>query len=81
MKRKHQKTLKQIYQRPTSGNIKWSDIEALFKALGVMSPNDRDLGLPLWFLMRFAYFIDPIHLQMLTKEQLPVFVDGSKKMR
>ena len=34
MKRKHQKTLVQIYTRPTSGNIQWTDIEALFKALG-----------------------------------------------
>jgi hypothetical protein len=34
MKRKHQKTLEQIFARPTSGNIKWNDIEALFIALG-----------------------------------------------
>jgi len=34
MKRKHQKTLEQIYKRPTSANIQWNDIEALFKALG-----------------------------------------------
>ena len=34
MKRKHQKTLEQIYIRPTSGTISWSDIESLFKALG-----------------------------------------------
>jgi hypothetical protein len=34
MKRKHQKTLEQIFNRPTSGNISWSDIESLFKALG-----------------------------------------------
>ena len=34
MKRKHQKTLSQIYTRPTSGNIQWTDIEALFVALG-----------------------------------------------
>lgn len=34
MKRKHQKTLEQIYKRPTSGNIPWSAIEALFKVLG-----------------------------------------------
>ncbi len=33
MKRKHQRTLEQIYKRPTSGNIPWMDIEALFKAL------------------------------------------------
>jgi len=34
MKRKHQKTLEQIYKHPTSGNIPWNDIESLFKALG-----------------------------------------------
>ena len=34
MKRKHQKTLEQIYKRPTSGTIPWSDIESLFRALG-----------------------------------------------
>lgn len=34
MKRKHQKTLSLIYTRPVSANIKWSDIEALFIALG-----------------------------------------------
>lgn len=34
MQRKHLKTLCQIYARPTSANIPWSDIEALFKSLG-----------------------------------------------
>lgn len=34
MKRKHQKTLELIFARPTSGNINWSDIEALFIELG-----------------------------------------------
>ena len=34
MKRKHLKTLEQIYKRPTSANIQWNDIEALFKSLG-----------------------------------------------
>ena len=34
MKRKHQKTLEQIYKRPTSGNIAWTDIGSLFKAMG-----------------------------------------------
>ncbi len=34
MKRKHLKTIEQIYSRPTSGNISWSNIESLFKALG-----------------------------------------------
>lgn len=34
MQRKHQKTLKIIFNKPISGNIKWSDIEALFIALG-----------------------------------------------
>ncbi len=34
MKRKHQETLRPIYNRPTSGNVPWKDIESLFKALG-----------------------------------------------
>jgi len=34
MKRKHAKTLEQIYRHPTSANINWSDIESLFKELG-----------------------------------------------
>lgn len=33
MKRKHQKTLEKIFTRPTSGTIKWHDIEALFLEL------------------------------------------------
>ena len=34
MKRKHQRTLELIYSRPVSANVRWSDVEALFKALG-----------------------------------------------
>ncbi|MFZ5482902.1 MAG: type II toxin-antitoxin system HicA family toxin [Pseudomonadota bacterium] len=34
MKRKHAKTLDLIYSRPVSGNVRWSDIEALFIELG-----------------------------------------------
>jgi hypothetical protein len=34
VKRKHQKTLEQIYLRPTSGTTPWKDIEVLLKALG-----------------------------------------------
>ncbi|WP_075289917.1 type II toxin-antitoxin system HicA family toxin [Pararhizobium arenae] len=34
MQRKHVATLRQIFSRPVSGTIRWSDIEALFLALG-----------------------------------------------
>ena len=34
MKRKHQKTLERIYAHPISANIKWKEIEALFRYLG-----------------------------------------------
>lgn len=34
MNRKHAKTLAAIFAHPTSANIQWRDIEALFKALG-----------------------------------------------
>jgi hypothetical protein len=32
MKRRHTRTLELIFARPTSGNIQWRDIEALFGA-------------------------------------------------
>ncbi|MEY4644931.1 MAG: hypothetical protein RLZZ596_1762 [Pseudomonadota bacterium] len=34
MKRKHQRSLELIFGRPTSGNVHWRDIEALFLELG-----------------------------------------------
>lgn len=34
MNKKHKKTLTVIFARPVSSSIKWSDIEALFVALG-----------------------------------------------
>ncbi|MES9905475.1 MAG: type II toxin-antitoxin system HicA family toxin [Sedimenticola sp.] len=34
MKKKHLKTLEQIFKHLTSGNVHWKDIESLFVALG-----------------------------------------------
>jgi hypothetical protein len=34
MKRNSQRTLEAVFAHPTSGNVRWSDIEALFKELG-----------------------------------------------
>ncbi len=34
MKRKYKRTVELIYSRPVSANVRWSDIEALFKELG-----------------------------------------------
>jgi len=34
VKRDHTKTLELIFTRPVSGNIRWPDIESLFKGLG-----------------------------------------------
>lgn len=34
LKRKHQRTLELIFTHPTSANIQWRDLEALFNALG-----------------------------------------------
>jgi hypothetical protein len=34
MKRKHQRSLELVFDRPTSGNVQWRDIEALFVELG-----------------------------------------------
>jgi len=34
MNKKQHKVLQNIFKRPTSSNIEWSDIESLFKAIG-----------------------------------------------
>lgn len=34
MNRKHIQTLRKIFEKPTRGDIKWSDIESMRKALG-----------------------------------------------
>jgi hypothetical protein len=34
VKQKHLKTLKLIFARPVSGNVRWADVEALLKELG-----------------------------------------------
>ena len=34
MKRKSQRTLEAIFAHPTSANVKWRDIEGLFRELG-----------------------------------------------
>ena len=34
MKHKHERTLELIFAQPVSGNVRWADIEALFRELG-----------------------------------------------
>ncbi|ECT1022516.1 type II toxin-antitoxin system HicA family toxin [Salmonella enterica] len=34
MNKRHQKTLSDVFSRPVSSSIKWSDIESMFIALG-----------------------------------------------
>ncbi|EPC4836016.1 type II toxin-antitoxin system HicA family toxin [Salmonella enterica] len=34
MSKRHQKMLSDVFSRPVSGTIKWSDIESMFIALG-----------------------------------------------
>lgn len=34
MKRKHQRILELVFARPTSANVRWADVEALFIELG-----------------------------------------------
>lgn len=34
VKRQHAATLRRIFARPVSGNVRWRDIEALLRALG-----------------------------------------------
>ena len=82
MKRKHQRTLEQIYKRPTSGNIPWMDIEALFKALDadVSERAGSRVAVVLFGEVR-VYFTGHIPLQIQIKEQLLVFASGLNYMR
>ena len=48
MKRKHQRTLELIHARPVSANVRWGDIEALFRELW-QSSGVRALGSGLSF--------------------------------
>jgi hypothetical protein len=34
MSKKHQKTIKMIFQVPVPSNVRWTDVESLFKHLG-----------------------------------------------
>ena len=34
LSKRHRTTLELIFRRPVSGSVRWSDVEALFKALG-----------------------------------------------
>lgn len=34
MNRKHRKTLKRLFTRPASANIRWAEVEALLRVLG-----------------------------------------------
>lgn len=49
MKRKHLVTLEAIFRRPTSGTIRWADIETLFVALGASVEERAGLRLAVLF--------------------------------
>ena len=34
MNRKNENTLKKIFSHPTSGNVRWSDVEAMLREIG-----------------------------------------------
>jgi hypothetical protein len=76
MKRKHQKTLEAIFARPTSANIQWRDIEALFVELGAEVSEREGSRVAVVLFGRFEYFIVLIQVRILTKELLPAFANG-----
>jgi len=76
MKRKQQRTLERIFQRPTSGNIPWKDIESLFKALGAEVSERSGSRVAVYFLVKFGYFTGHTPPQTLLKEPLPVSGNG-----
>jgi len=59
MKRKHQRTLELIFARPTSGNVQWRDVEALFGELGAEVTEREGSRLAVFLLKKFGCSIGP----------------------
>lgn len=61
------KKLHQIYTNPISGNIKWSDIEALFIELGAEIEKREGSRIAVVLLIKLKYFTAPL-IQIPTRE-------------
>jgi len=73
MKRKHQRTLALIFARPTSANVQWRDIEAMFHELGA-EVSERE-GSRVAVVM-YGEVRDLIRPPTPTKGQSPAFANG-----
>jgi hypothetical protein len=79
MKRKHHATLKLLFSNPTSGSIRWSDIEALFEALGaeLIKREGSRIGVVLFGQVRV---FRPHPSPDTERAPLPAFARGSTAM-
>lgn len=59
MNGKQRKTLAKIFTDPPSANIKWSEIESLFKALGAKVSEGRGSGIKVFLNNQAASFHRP----------------------
>jgi hypothetical protein len=59
MNKHHQKTLSSIFAQPISGNIKWRDVESLFKSLGAVLSKRAESRVAVLLNDRVAVFHRP----------------------
>ena len=81
MKRKHQRTLELIYKRPTSDNIRWKDIESLFKGLGADVSERSGSRVAVVLFGEVRIFHRPHPSPNTDKGESPVFAIGLSIMR
>jgi hypothetical protein len=76
MKRRHQRTLGLIFARPTSGNIPWRDVEALFLALGAEVSEREGSRIAVVLSGRSGFSTACIPRRTLTRAPRKAFANG-----
>lgn len=76
MKRKHQRTLALIFARPTSANVQWRDIEAMFDELGAEVSEREGSRVAVVMYGEVRVFHRPHPSPTPTKGQSPAFANG-----
>ncbi|HQZ83467.1 MAG TPA: hypothetical protein PLR83_09615 [Pyrinomonadaceae bacterium] len=77
MKSKDRNTLAAVFRRPVSANIKWAEIESLFKALGAEISQAEGSRVRVFFSVRYESFIGHIHDLRPTKVPWNQYASGS----
>ncbi len=81
MNKKHQIILRQLFQRPVSGNILWREIEALFIALDAEIEEREGSRISVFLFGQIRVFHRLIPHQIPTKVQSRACANGWKQTK